>query len=942
MLHHRKFLSIILSLLFFIGSVNAQLDQSSKLAFNPNVILGEFDNGLKYYIKENQKPENRLTIWLAVNAGSVLETDEQQGLAHLAEHMAFNGTKNFEKHEIVDYLESIGMQFGPEINAYTSFDQTVYMLQVPTDSLELVEKGFEILEDWAFNIAFEPEEIDKERGVVIEEWRLGQGAQARMRDKQFPILFKDSKYAERLPIGKKEILETFEYESLTSFYKDWYRPDLMAVIAVGDFDKMKMKDLISEHFEKIPAAENSPERTMFDVPDHKEPLLAIATDPEAPNNIVFLYYKKDVEEFATLGDYKKHIMGNLYNNMINIRFNELTKQADPPFLMAFSGSGRFVRTKDVYNIGALVKENGIERGLEALLVEAKRVSLYGFEESEFERAKVEYLRGLEKGLAEKDKTQSGMFAQECLNHFLVNEPMPGIENEFEYTQQLLPEISLADVNALVDEYIKDENLVISVSAPEKEGVTIPAEAELLALYNSVDSKEIAAYVDDVSDAPLIPVIPSPVDIVSEQKLEDIESTEIILANGITVLLKSTNFKNDEIQFSGFSRGGSSVVSDEDYMSATSATSLLMESGLGEFNSVQLEKKLTGKIVGVSPYIRVMTEGIRGSSSVQDVETMFQLIYLYFTNPRFDAEAYQSYIMKMTGFLANRSASPEAAYSDTLSVTMAQYHPRSRPMSLELLQEIDLAKAEKIYRDRFSDADDMKFVFVGNLDIDEMKKLSQIYLGNLPVTEREETWRDVGITNPEGVIDKSVYKGIEDKGRVTLVFTGPFEWSKQNSYELNSMLQMFDIKLREVLREDKSGTYGVGVYGGGSVYPREEYRINISWGCDPARIDELTESVFEQIDSLKLAPPKEIYVTKVRETQIREYETNMKENMYWLNSLYNSYFYERDLNEILKDPELYKSLTAEMMQSAAMKYFNLDNYVRVILKPEKAETEKTKL
>ena len=942
MRNNRLIISVILSLLFLFVNVNAQVDLSAGLAFNPDVTYGKFDNGLKYYIQENKKPENRLTLWLAVDVGSVLENDDQRGLAHLTEHMAFNGTKNFKKHEIVDYLESIGMQFGPEINAYTSFDQTVYMLQVPTDSFEVVKKGFDILKDWAFNIAFEDDEIDKERGVVIEEWRLGRGANMRMLDKQLPIIFKDSKYAERLPIGKKEILENFKYQTLKNFYHEWYRPDLMAVIAVGDYDKDRIKSLLEEHFGNVPAASNPEKRTYYEVPDQKKPLFAIATDPEATRTSVELYYKHDVEEQKDLKDYRRMLISNLYNSMINDRFNELTKKADPPFLYAYSSSGRFVRTKGVYVLAAGVKENGLERGLKTLLTEAERIRRFGFTESELERTKADFLRSYEKALAEKDKTQSRRYAQECLRNFLDDEPMPGIEKEFEYVKELLPTIGVAETNDQVNKYIKDNNLVVAVDAPEKEGVHVPTEAELQAILNSVQTDDISAYVDNVSDAPLVSEIPAPVDIISEKTYDDIESTEIVLANGVSVLMKPTDFKNDEIQFRGYSTGGNSLVSDEDYMSATSAVSLLNESGLGDFNSVQLQKKLAGKIVNVNPYISGLTEGISGSSSVNDVETMFQLIYLYFTAPRFDSEAYKSYITKMKGFLENRSASPEAAFYDTLNVTMAQHNYRSRPWSAKLLDEIDLTKAEKIYKDRFKDAGDFKFIFVGNLDTNAIKSLSQIYLGNLPATDREETWKDVGIEPPEGVIEKSVYKGIEDKGRVMLVFTGPYEWSRENNYEMDSMLDMFDIKLREVIREDKSGTYGVGVYGGGSLYPHEEYRINISWGCDPARIDELTQAVFEQIDSLKMAPPKEIYVTKVRETQLREYETDMKENDYWLDNFYNSYWYGRNLDYLLSYPDLYKTLNAEMMQSAAQKYFDLDNYVRVVLKPEKAEAEKTKL
>lgn len=917
-----------------------QTDYEEQLPINPDVTIGELENGLKYYIKENKKPENRAVLWLAVDAGSVLEEDNQQGLAHLAEHMAFNGTKNFKKHEIIDYLESIGMKFGPEINAYTSFDKTVYMLQVPSDSTELLEKGFDILEDWAFNISFDDEEVDKERGVVIEEWRLGRGAQMRMLDKQFPILFKDSKYAKRLPIGKKEVLETFKYETLNSFYDEWYRPDLMSVIAVGDFDKNWIEKIIKKHFGNEPRKQNPNERIIYEVPDHKEVLFAIATDPEATRTQVSLYFKQDVEQQTNIGDYRKHIISYIYNDMVNLRLQELSKEADPPFIYAYSGQGRFVRSKDIYFIGSLVKEGGIERSLETLLTESERIKKHGFTQSEFDRTKIAYLRRLEKTLAEKDKTESRRFAQECLNHFLQNEPMPGIENEFKYTKNLLPGISVEEVNKISNKYIRDDNLVILVNSPEKEGMKVPTEEELLAIFKVVENKKITEYVDKVSDDPLLANVPESVAIVSEKQINEIGSTEIKLNNGITVILKPTDFKNDEIQFKGFSLGGSSLVSDENYVSANVSTSLLRESGIGQFSSVELQKKLAGKIVRVNPFIGNLTEGVSGSASIQDMETMFQLIYLYFTSPRFDSSSCQSYITKMKGFIENRSVSPEAAFYDTVNVTMTQYHHRTRPWSTELLDEIDMIQAEKIYKERFADASDFKFVFVGNFKIDEIKPLVQTYLGNLSVQNKDEAWSDPGIHPPDGVISKSVLKGIEEKSRVQIVFTGPFVWSKENDFILDSMIDMFNIKLREVLREDKSGTYSIRVRGGGSKIPREEYRVDISWGCDPNRIDELTDAVMEQIDSLKIQPLKEIYVTKVRETLLREHEIELKENKYWVNYLYNNYLYNREMSEVLTYPDLYRTLNAEAVQKAAQKYFNMDNYVKVVLKPENAKNKES--
>jgi zinc protease len=933
------FLVMISLLLLFMGQFKAQteaLDLKQRLPVDPKVTVGQFENGLRYYIRVNKKPENRANLWLAVNAGSVLESDEQQGLAHLAEHMAFNGTKNFEKQELIDYLESIGMQFGPEVNAYTSFDETVYMLQVPTDSNQVVEKGFQILEDWAHQVSFEDEEIDKERGVVIEEWRLGRGANMRMLDKQLPILFKGSKYAERLPIGKKEIVESCSYETLRQYYRDWYRPDLQAIIAVGDFDPEYIKGLIEKHFKNLPKKENELERKMYTVPDHDEMLYAIASDPEANQTSIGVYFKKELEKEKTLGDFRRMFMENLYNTMLNYRLDELRQQADPPFLYGYSAKGRFVRTKEVYFLGAAVKEDGIERGLDALLTESMRVKQYGFTDSELERAKTAFLRGYERAYTERDKTKSEPYADEYVRNFLTDEPIPGIENEYHYAQAMVPGITLQEINALVDDYITDDNRVIRLSMPEKEGVHIPTEAELAAVFTQVQAKDIKPYEDAVSDEPLVANEPQTGKITKQKYLKEINVTEWTLSNGIKVRLKSTDFKNDEIVFEGFSWGGTSLGPDKDWWSLRTASSIVEESGIGSFDQIMLRKKLTGKVVGISPYLADYSEGISGSASPKDLETMFQLIYLYFTAPRYDETAFAAYKAQMKGSIENRNARPETIFGDTVSVFMSSNHPRRQPWTLDRLEEIDHKKALAFYKDRYADASDFMFVFIGNFQPDSIKPLILTYLGGLPDLKRHETYKDPKVVAPKGVYTKVVEKGIEDKARVQLVFTGPHKWSRENNYAFYALRDVLDIKLREVVREDKSGTYGVGVWSFCGHVPKEEYNFNIAWGCDPQRIDELVDAVFQTLDSLKTFGPDDIYITKVRETQLRQFEVNLKENSFWRNQLKNAYYDEFDPLLIIKRKEEVAKLSKEMVQKAAQKYLNEKNYVKFILLPEKKE------
>jgi len=908
-------------------------EMSAPLPFDDAVTKRRLENGFTYYIRANHKPENRMELRLVVRAGSVLEDDDQQGLAHFLEHMAFNGTEHFEKQELVDYLESIGMRFGPDVNASTGFDQTVYMLQVPTDDAGIVATAFQILEDWAHNMTLDGGEIDRERGVIIEEWRQGRGAAARMRDKQLPVLFDGSRYAERLPIGKPEIIRNFDHDTLRRFYRDWYRPDLMAVVAVGDFDPDVIERNIREHFSRLAMPDDPPERTVYPVPDHEDILFAIATDPEAAGSNAAVYYKHDVRPETTERDYRRSIVESLYNGMFNMRLTELSRQSDPPFLYGYSGSGRFVLSKEIYMLGVGVEDNGIPRGLEAIYTEAERVARHGFTATELERQKKERLRGMERAYNERDKTESGAYANEYVRNFTVDEPVPGIEAEFELHRRFLSDITLDEVNRLAGSLITDDNRVVMIGSPEKPDVSVPDEAGILAILESVEGKTIEPYEDEVDDRPLVSETPEPSPVVDENRIEEIGVTEWRLANGVRVVLKPTDFKNDEIRFTSYSPGGHSLVDRDGYIPAVTAASLMREGGIDGFDRNGLDKKLSGKVVSVGPWIDELQEGISGGASPRDAETMFRLIYLYFTEPRKDPEAFQSYLSRMNGYIENRSASPETAFFDTLGVTLAGYHYRSRPWSPELLAEMDLDASYAIYRDRFADAGDFTFFFVGNFDPAAIRPLVETWLGGLPAAGREETWRDVGIDYPKGVVEKTVNRGIEQKSRVSIVFTGAIPWSRQNRYTIGSMTDALQIKLREVLREDLGGTYSVGVSQSVFHYPDEEYRITVSFGADPGRVDELTSVVFAQIDSLRTVGIDQSYIDKVRETQRREREINLENNDFWLNILKTYYYHGEDPVDILAFDELIDSLDVDAVRRMANRCFDMNRYVKVVLYPE---------
>ena len=911
----------------------------------PGVTVGQLENGLQYYIRENSEPANRAEFSLVVKVGSVVEDEDQLGLAHFLEHMAFNGTENFEKQELIDFMESIGMRMGADLNAGTSFDETRYMLQIPTDSPEVMANTFQILEDWAHGLTLDPEEIDKERGVIIEEWRLRRGAAARIQDEQFPVLLRDSRYAERSPIGTVESLETFEHEALRRFYRDWYRPDLMAVIAVGDFDGAEVEALLIEHFEGISAPENPRERIEYSVPDHDETLFTIATDEELTSTSVAVYHMLALDEQETIGGYRQQLVEGLYNGMLNLRLGEIARNPDPPFLGAGSSKGSLVRSKGAYLLSANVPEDGIERGLEVVFTEAERVARFGFTASELERQKIDVLRGIERAYTDRANRGSASYAAEYSRAFLDDEPIPGIEYEFELYKRFIPEITLTEVNQIGSEWIRPQNRVVVVTGPEKEDLDMPSEEALLAVLTGVADMEITAYEETVIDQPLLAEIPEGSAVVGTREFaEDIVEWE--LGNGVRVALKPTDFREDQVLFQGFSPGGTSLASDEEWIPASSATALIQGGGLGPFNTTDLRRVLTGKVASARPFISSFEEGVTGSGSPQDLETMFQLIYMTFTAPRADPEYFEVFNTRNRTSLQNRDASPAVAFNDAINRIMTQDALRSRPVTVETLDHTDLGGSLAFYQDRFEDASDFTFIFVGNIDLDVMRPLVERYLGGLPSTNRVETWRDLGERPPRGVIEEIVRKGLEPQSQTRLFFTGSIDYGDRSQrLGIAVMTSVLEARLREVLREELGGTYSVSVGSSFSWRPAGQYRLSISFGSDPERADELLAAVYEEVDRLKNSPPDEAEVNDVLEAQRRAWETNQESNSWWLSVLDGRYRYLLDQSDgrypsgdvLLETLPTYgadlDALTPLRIQELARRYFDQDNRVRVTLLPE---------
>ena len=934
-IHATGTLSLILALWLSFPALG-QPDPEAPLAVDPAITTGRLPNGLRYYIRENAKPENRASFRLVIDAGSLMESESQRGLAHFLEHMAFNGTTNFEKLELVNFLERVGMRFGSHLNAYTSFEETVYMLEIPMDDEEILDTAFRILRDWTSGIRFDPEEIDRERGVVIEEWRSRRGAQGRIMDKQLPVIFHGSRYAERLPIGDLDIIRTAPREEFLDFYRKWYRPDLMAVIAVGEFEKERIERRITETFSDLENPPDGPERREWPVPDHSETLFSIETDPELQGSVVQIAYKRPPAPQGTAGAYRDSIVERLYTGMLNRRLDERLQEADPPYLYAAMVKAPLVRVKDMVLQVAQVKDGAFAEGLRALLLEARRVREHGFTPSELARLKADFLRSMEAAHAEKDKTESGIYAAEYTRNFLQNEPIPGIDRELELHRAFLPGISLEEVDRVASGWITPGNRIILYSAPEREGSDPPDRETILTLMREVDAMDVAPYDDGEVDAPLVSRTPVAGTIVSRKEHPGIGTSEWRLSNGSRILLKPTDFRNDQVLLSASSPGGHSLVSDADFPTASMAANLVAAGGLGDFDRIQLQKKLTGRIAGASPSIGERSEGIGGSASPRDLEVLLQLVHLHFTSPRADEAAFRSLMTQMRVMVANRLNNPQVVFADAISKTLYRDHPRHQPVDPAFLDRLDLDRAMEIYRSRFSDASDFTFIIVGNFDPGALEPLAETWLASLPGKGRQEQARDIGDRRAPGRQEVEVVRGLEPRSSVRLTLHGEAPWSTEERFLLLSAIDVLRIRLREELREEKSGVYGVSVQGGLDRWPVGQFATTISFGCDPEMVETLIESAMEMIAELRREGPSQDTFDKVRKTLLRDHERGMRENGYWLSNL--SYAVENDLppERILDFPGRVEALTRERIRQAALRYLGGENLLVATLLPEEKE------
>lgn len=919
--------------------LNSFAQMAMPIPMDPNVRYGKLDNGMTYYIRHNEKPDNRADFYIAQKVGSVLEEENQRGLAHFLEHMAFNGTTNLPGMTLRNYLQSRGIKFGENLNAGTGIDQTIYMVtNVPTDLPGLVDTCLLILHDWSSFIALEEEEIDNERGVILEEERTTGGANRRVMEKVLPIMYPGSPYGERLPIGTKEVIANFTYQDIRDYYHKWYRPDLQGLIIVGDVDVDAIEVRIKEMFADIPAPVNPAERTQFMIEDNEEPIVAIASDPELTSYQVMMFHKQDVTPDSLKNDvsyWLSQYVISLVTSMQNDRLQELTQKSNPPFVYGYSYYDDYyvAPTKDAWTSVVIPKDaEGIEEAIAAMVAETKRMQQYGFTASEYERAKADFMKNIESAYNERNNTENAKYVNACLDHFISNEPMMDIETEYMLYQQIIPSLPLEAINSIVKEIIPQNNFVMTLLAPEKEGEVLPTEEELLAMYNNAMAVEVEPYVEEVFDGPIVAELPKPGKIKNEVVDEVFGTTEWTLSNGMKVIYKQTTFKDDEIRMSAYSEGGLTALPQDDPYTLQVLPEIITLGGVGEFSAIDLPKVLAGKKVSVYPQINTYSEGMTGFSSPKDLETMMQLIYLYFTAPRADEEAFASEMQRTKAMLKNMELNPMITLSDSLNKVMYNNHPLVKRMTVEDYDKVDYAKAMEMYKDRFSDPNNFTFTFVGNIDVETFKPLVEQYLASLKKNKRKENWKNIGLelTN-EDYVTHYQREMKDPKTSVYMIYNGDMEYNLYNQVYMSVLSDVLDIVYTKTIREEQGGTYGVGVMGSTNNRPDDDFRFLIAFDTNDEVYATLMDIAKAGLKDVAENGPRQEDLSKVLENKLKKRTEQLQENRFWISAIESQ---TRDNIDIISEYEnIIKGVTVESVAEFAKQVLN-GNLKEVVQLPAK--------
>jgi zinc protease len=929
--------SVVVPVLFALNvQFAAAQDLKSVLPTDPHIVKGKFANGLTYYIKPNAKPEKKVELRLVVNAGSILEDNEQQGLAHFMEHMNFNGTKNFQKNELVNYLQSIGVEFGADLNAYTSFDETVFILPIPTDKPGNLDKGFQIIEDWAHNALLTGKDIDDERKVVLEESRMGKGADQRMMQQYLPKLLGGSRYAERLPIGKDDILNNFKYDKIRSYYKDWYRPDLQAVIIVGDIDTATAMKYLREHFAGLKNPGNEKKRFYSDAGKRNKPEAMITTDKEATNyrlQIIFPSTKNHDEK--TLGDYRYSIEEGLVTQMLNRRLADLARSANPPFPYAAASKDGWARDYESLMAYAGFDKSGPQKAMTALTAELARVRQYGFTENELELAKKGVYSNLEKLYKEANTTESDNYAGEYIRNFLEGEPIPGIENEYNYHKQLLPGIHVSELNKMVKDWVSGNNIFTLITGPDNKEVKLPSEAELVAMTQKGLQQEVKPIEEKQVASVLMDKIPTAGKVVSKAAEDEFGATTYTLSNGIKVTIKPTNYKSDEIIVKGVKKGGSNNYGLGDKFSVQYATSVVSTMGAGNFNPTDLEKVLAGKNVRAGVSIGNIENTVSGSSTVSDLESMFQLMYLKMMQPRKDEALFNAYREKQKSQIQFMLANPQSRFIDTTLNVLYQNNPLA-PSQLarpEHYDAINLDRALEVYRNEFSYADGYQFFIVGNVKPEVALPLIETYLGSIPVSNKATTYKDNGVRPVAGVQKLQVKTGKAKQSIILTVYSGEIPYSEDLDLKAQAVAEILNIKVVEDLREKMGGIYSGGCFCNVTKEPYAHFSAGMQLPCGPENVDKLLAAANEEIKQIKEKGPDMKDLDKVKSQWHEQHRTNLESNGYWVGQLEQVLFWGKDKDHVFNYDKWIDGLKPADIQQTAQKIFDGKNEFTSILYPE---------
>ncbi|MCX6249595.1 MAG: insulinase family protein [Bacteroidetes bacterium] len=934
-----KFMRLALALAFILTSAAGLLAQKYDLntmpPLDPKVRTGVLDNGMHYYISSNKLPEKRGEFYIAHNVGAILEDDDQNGLAHFTEHMAFNGTENFPKKGILDYLATIGVKFGTNVNAGTGVEQTVYNLSnVPLTREGIIDSALLILHDWSNYISFEPVEIDLERGVIREEWRMYGTADERMQNKLAPVIYKGSKYAKRDVIGDTAVINHFKYQTIKNFYKKWYRPDLQAIIVVGDFDVNVIESKIRKLFSSIPKSQNPAPKGEFPLPDNITPLIGTATDKEATETSVDVSFKHDAikDNNKNLGYMRLQLIRNLINTMFSERMNEISRKENPPFISAYSYYGNYVRAKDAFSGTAQAANNESVKALKALLTEMQRMNKYGFTTTEFERAKANMLRNYESRYMERDKRKNRELVYANVMNFLINNPNPGIEYEYQFANEMVPNITLDEVNAEAKKYVTDNNMIVTVTGPDKPGVTLPTVQNIQNVLANYKTQKIDPYVDLTANKKLLEKEPVPGSIKKSATNNDPGFYEAVLSNGMRVIIKSTDFKEDELLIRGYSPGGTSLLKTEELHTADILSDAVNQMGVSDFSRTDLTKMLAGKKVNVSLNLSSDRDEISARTSPKDLETTLQLIYLYFTNPRWNEADFKTWMSKMKAYYINAESEPRKAFSDSIQVMINNHNKRTVPMTYKFLDEITLTKLQSIYKDRYSDPGNFIFQFIGKINPDSVKPLLEKYLASIPTVSRNEVYKDNGVRPPQGKVKNDfLHETKTPRTSVFVNFNGSCEYNAENKLLGDALRHVLELRYIESIREEEGGAYSIRVMFNVSKVPEPNFRMNVMFETDPLKADKLVGIVEREAAKMMGEGPTDAELQKATEYFLKQRQEDLKENNWWNNTLIDFSFY--GLNYLTGYENNVRALKVADIKDFAKKVLGQDNRIEIIMRPK---------